>query len=341
MTSHRSFISRAAYAAVILLVIPVATALQNGDAICTEGYIMDNFCIQRGTLLDRPSVATLERPDLHSVHCLVDVGICRDSGYVVLQDPVVTGALYTLGYQVDTAGTTTLINLARHVGNGNGCSTCTSSGHLAEGFRAAVLGTVLDATANPPLISVDSAVAVDASTEWCATQGVDVSAVVPSATPSQFPTSFPTTSPSSTPTIMPSSIPTALPTALPSFVPTSSPTTMPSTMPTTETAIPTLAPTSSAPTSSLAPSVVPTSLPTLQPSSVPTDTPSSVPTTSIVVPATSTSPSVVVEALPGNIVQTTQTQANETTSATSSFTVFRAGIIWTAMPFIALVMGFV
>jgi hypothetical protein len=33
-----------------------------------EGYIMDNFCIERGTLLDNPDVITLEGPDQHSVH---------------------------------------------------------------------------------------------------------------------------------------------------------------------------------------------------------------------------------------------------------------------------------
>jgi len=33
-----------------------------------EGYIMDYFCIDRGTLLDNPSVRTLEGPGEHSVH---------------------------------------------------------------------------------------------------------------------------------------------------------------------------------------------------------------------------------------------------------------------------------
>eukprot|EP00966_Prymnesium_polylepis_P165981 3836661-Prymnesium_polylepis.1 len=48
---------------------------------CVTGCIMDVFCINRGTLLDNPSVATLENPAAHSVHCLVDVGACYQSGF--------------------------------------------------------------------------------------------------------------------------------------------------------------------------------------------------------------------------------------------------------------------
>ena len=38
--------------------------------VCVVGYVMDTFCIERGTLLDNPALKTLERPDAHSVHCL-------------------------------------------------------------------------------------------------------------------------------------------------------------------------------------------------------------------------------------------------------------------------------
>ncbi len=40
-------------------VLPGASALQVGDKICVVGYIMDYFCIQRGTLFDNRSVETL------------------------------------------------------------------------------------------------------------------------------------------------------------------------------------------------------------------------------------------------------------------------------------------
>ena len=36
-----------------------------------EGYVMDFYCIDRGTLLDNPNVNTLEGPDQHSVHWYV------------------------------------------------------------------------------------------------------------------------------------------------------------------------------------------------------------------------------------------------------------------------------
>ena len=48
---------------------------------------MDTFCIERGTLLDNPELKTLERPDAHSVHCLVDVPRCYESGFEVLVLP--------------------------------------------------------------------------------------------------------------------------------------------------------------------------------------------------------------------------------------------------------------
>ena len=60
-----------------------STDVQVGDAICVEGFVMDHFCIQRGTLLDAPSIVTLEEPDQHSVHCLIDVPSCVNSPYEV------------------------------------------------------------------------------------------------------------------------------------------------------------------------------------------------------------------------------------------------------------------
>lgn len=47
--------------------------IEVGTEITFDGYVMDIFCIQRGVLLDRPDVATLEDPSVHSVHCLIDI----------------------------------------------------------------------------------------------------------------------------------------------------------------------------------------------------------------------------------------------------------------------------
>jgi hypothetical protein len=42
--------------------------LISGGQHSVEGYIMDEFCISLGTLLDNPSVRTLENPGVHSLH---------------------------------------------------------------------------------------------------------------------------------------------------------------------------------------------------------------------------------------------------------------------------------
>ena len=35
----------------------------HATSVCYVGYIMDRYCIDRGTLLDRPSLSTLHYPD--------------------------------------------------------------------------------------------------------------------------------------------------------------------------------------------------------------------------------------------------------------------------------------
>jgi len=108
--------------------------------ICIVGYVMDKFCIDRGTLLDNPSVNTLEGPDKHTVHCLVDVGQCYQSGFEVLIDPEVSGeSIYCRAYELDDNGNDMIIEFAREIGS---CSTCSSSGTLNAGFRATILGTL-------------------------------------------------------------------------------------------------------------------------------------------------------------------------------------------------------
>jgi len=106
--------------------------------VCIVGYVMDTYCINRGTLLDNPSVKTLEEPDRHSVHCLVDVEQCFKSGFEVLADPEISGETdYCRAWQLDGNGNDMVIQLAREIGS---CSTCNSSGTLKEGFRATILG---------------------------------------------------------------------------------------------------------------------------------------------------------------------------------------------------------
>ena len=44
------------------------STVEVGDEICFEGFIMDSFCIERGTLLDAPTIISLQNPELHSFH---------------------------------------------------------------------------------------------------------------------------------------------------------------------------------------------------------------------------------------------------------------------------------
>ena len=140
-----------------------AHAYTTNSTICVEGYIMDLLCVRRGTLLDKPRYRTLTHPEQHSVHCLVDVRSCIDSGFVVLTDPTEEGADYTVGFKLNAAGTQELVQLARTTGR---CSTCSGNGPVA-GFRAAIQAKVLDGCANPPLIEVLSAEYAEAGMTYC------------------------------------------------------------------------------------------------------------------------------------------------------------------------------
>jgi hypothetical protein len=76
----------------------------NGTAVKVQGYVMDNFCIDRGNLFDNPSVKTLVNPGVHSIHCLVDVPDCVESLYAVLAAPSSTNGMYSVKYQLGKDG---------------------------------------------------------------------------------------------------------------------------------------------------------------------------------------------------------------------------------------------
>ena len=154
---------------------------------------MDRYCIFRGTLLDAPRYRTLEHPEQHSVHCLVDEGDCVNSGFIVLSDPAPGLSLYTEGYALDAAGNQKLTKLARQVGR---CSTCDGGGSIVKGFRAGMIGTVVNVKADPPVIQVDSAEAITADDDFCS---VDPTAptVSPSVTSEPSISAWPTPPPSS------------------------------------------------------------------------------------------------------------------------------------------------
>ena len=84
-----------------------------GSTMTVTGIVMDNFCIERGTLLDKPSIKTLENPYEHTIHCLIDVPQCIQSKYALLMAPKSTGGLWTVAYQLETEGTELIIEEAK------------------------------------------------------------------------------------------------------------------------------------------------------------------------------------------------------------------------------------
>ena len=123
---------------------------------------MDRLCINRGTLLDAPSVKTLLNPEKHSLHCLVDVPRCLNSGFEILA-PLATAtadAAYYPAYRIGDkeAGFWDTVKLARELGSvAAGCTTCKGN-KLAKGFSAVFVGKVSgDATwssEKPPVLEV-------------------------------------------------------------------------------------------------------------------------------------------------------------------------------------------
>jgi hypothetical protein len=131
--------------------IPVSV----GDSICVAGYVMDYFCIDRTTLLDKPHIGTLSAvgPISHSVHCLVDIGTCVRSNYEILQ-PLNDGTgNYGRAWRIQD--NTDVVAHARRIGS---CGTCEKryNGEVSEGYQATLNATVLDLGTNstPALIQV-------------------------------------------------------------------------------------------------------------------------------------------------------------------------------------------
>lgn len=191
------------------------TAIVGDGQTCMTGYIMDVFCINRGTLLDTGQL-TLEKPDRHSVHCLVDVTVCRNSGFEVLEECTPGSATlacdsHTYGRRarLDDAGFNAALALARAEGTpSGGCSTCTGSqGSLSRGWRATVVGTL--GAGSPPVLDTTAGRVYSAVTTECP------SSPGPSPPPSPLPPSPSPPMPSPPPPSYPPCIPYDMPQAPP------------------------------------------------------------------------------------------------------------------------------
>eukprot|EP00122_Pirum_gemmata_P014207 Pgem_evm1s13244 len=123
---------------------------QVGQTVCFEGFVMDVYCIDRGTLFDNPSVNTLGDPGKHSIHCLVDVSECVNTAFEILADPTPGQSLHSRALEVDSIGKKKIIDYARQVGR---CSTCTGEGDQHNGLRVTVIGDIVsDQTGSRPAV---------------------------------------------------------------------------------------------------------------------------------------------------------------------------------------------
>lgn len=123
---------------------------------------MDRFCIDRTTLFDKPQFKTLENPEQHSVHCLIEVNSCINSPFEVLIDPGENSkctsddgtTLYSRGFTLDDNGRSKVVSLAKEIGI---CNTDCVGDKIEFGFRATVYGEVVEGTGSsntPPTLAV-------------------------------------------------------------------------------------------------------------------------------------------------------------------------------------------
>ena len=133
--------------ATVLLTLQQPTFTADDDMQCTEGFVMDSFCINFGKLLDNQTVVTLENPEKHTVHCLVDLSICFNSGYNILLPNPKFGqdreSKFVHALTLDKTGNELVLKIARENGNGGSCSTCTGSGKISAGLRFTYIGKVI------------------------------------------------------------------------------------------------------------------------------------------------------------------------------------------------------
>mmetsp|Transcript_17545 Transcript_17545/g.26257 ORF Transcript_17545/g.26257 Transcript_17545/m.26257 type:complete len:394 (-) Transcript_17545:79-1260(-) len=124
-----------------------------GSEICVTDYVMDNFCIARGTLLDPSGVVSLgpDGPIDHTLHCLIDVPQCIKSPYEILKK--LDNGNYGRAWRLESNDL--VVAHAKGVGK---CDECDGSGTQVAGYKATIFADVLDLGSDnvPALIKVTS-----------------------------------------------------------------------------------------------------------------------------------------------------------------------------------------
>ena len=144
------------YTMYLLILAAVAiNKIKSETRICVEGFIMDQLCIDNEVLLDATQFKTLERPDQHSIYCLVEVSICVESGFsILIKAPL--GSNYTTpyieAYKLDV-NSQKVVEYGKTYG---GCSSCKDPGNKNKGLRAAVVGIVKPNADYPHNLVVES-----------------------------------------------------------------------------------------------------------------------------------------------------------------------------------------
>jgi hypothetical protein len=140
--------------AVLVVQTQFVQPLEVGDTVCVEGQVMDYFCIERGFLFDNPDIRTLEGPEEHSVHCLIDVDECNGSPYEILLDPLPGESQYARGWRLDDETKSAVVDLARSVGKCQTCNDDTIDEPIERALRVAIVTTVSDlgSSSTPPTV---------------------------------------------------------------------------------------------------------------------------------------------------------------------------------------------
>lgn len=131
------------------------------------------FLISCRNILDNRSVRTLEGPEQHSVHCLVDVASCVRTPYEILLPPLQgESTLYARGWRLDGATKDRSIALAQVGGR---CGTCdqgysNDAGLQTRGFHVAIINALvvdLGSSSVPPTIAGEVMVATQPDSLLC------------------------------------------------------------------------------------------------------------------------------------------------------------------------------
>ena len=102
-------------------------------------------CIGLGHFLDNPDGVTLAEPENHSFHCLLDVALCYESGYVVLTDYKDDNGMHCIGARLDDTETEKVRTEGFETGSSDSsCTGCfnVSSDAPTKGLRVTIVGDV-------------------------------------------------------------------------------------------------------------------------------------------------------------------------------------------------------